>query len=136
MITIVILVMIASLLSVRPLKYAILIIALSTCTALFLFKLSLSSWMPLVLIIVFSSGMITLFIYISSLAPIRKRKQKYPLLPLLLFRFWYPLKLKKDTIKLFTSQTFFIFIILILVLTILVISCQSFNPHQAMTSTF
>jgi hypothetical protein len=77
-------------------------------------------------------------VYVSSLAPNKKRNQNHPyIFPLILLRVYSSLEFrKKSSIRIFSSQTFFIIVIIILIFTMLAISFQGFNPQQSMASSY
>nr|SPC34978.1 NADH dehydrogenase subunit 6 [Paraleius leontonychus] len=133
--------MMKTLKSMNPTKYAFLILTCSLVTSAGLFKISTVSWMPLTLIMIFSSGMMTLFIYVSSLAPNEKSKSSHSWMwALLLVMSMSPkahtLSTTKQSMKTFSHQTLILIMTAILILTMLAISSQSFNPQQTMSSTF
>nr|QYF07812.1 NADH dehydrogenase subunit 6 [Oribatula sakamorii] len=127
--------------SMNPINLTIALLVISILIALLLFKAILSSWLAFILILTFSSGMLTLFIYAASLTPNEKSKQKgFPIfmIVLILMSIQTPMKptSMKTSMKSFSSQTFIMIMTSILILTMISISKHSFNPQQSISTSF
>jgi hypothetical protein len=121
---------------------AIFIIIISITTTYILFKATLSRWLSFIVIITFSSGIITLFIYTASLAPNEERKIKKSkiiiAIPLIFLIITIPINNKeiKKTIKIFTNQIIILIIGTVLILVIVSISSHGHNPTQTISTSF
>nr|QFG71650.1 NADH dehydrogenase subunit 6 [Oribatula sp. XFX] len=128
--------------SMSPMTVAISLLAISILSSTVVFKGSLSSWMPFVLILTFSSGMMTLFIYVTSLSPNEKTKTKKSMvlltLPMLIL-VSQPntnAKMMKESMKAFSSNVTMIIMATILLASMLAIAMHTYNPMQSMYSSF
>jgi CDP-diglyceride synthetase len=125
----------------RPSSIAILLLAYSIIATKPLYQISRRRWLPFVLILTFSSGMITLFIYASSLLSNEKnttKKNKKPIVALLALSYAsitqpFP---TQERIKSFSSQAPLILIATLLIMTIAALTAHSHHPFQTLNSSF
>ena len=128
--------------SMNPIALSISILIMSIARRIILFKRIINRWISYVLILTFSSGIMTLFIYVSSLSPNEKSKTNKTrgiFIPLTLFIFLVPNISPsniKESIKIFSSQTPIMVITIILLVTIFSIVKQRFHPNQTTSSNF
>ena len=126
---------------INPLIISISIIALSIITAVIIFKTTMSRWLAFVLILTFSSGIITLFIYASSLSPNEKTKtkkhRKFIVLIIIAATIphSHPIQIK-ESIKIFSNQVTIMIIITVLIATMVSISIHGYSPYQPISSNF
>jgi hypothetical protein len=109
--------------------------------ATIIYKTTFLRLLSFLIILVFASGIIILFIYASSLSPLQVNKieKSAPLLFILLLRVAasQPSQLiKTDRIKIFTRKLIVPILAILLIFTILSISLQGWNPLQTLSSTF
>lgn len=123
-----------------PLLLSIRVIVFSIIITKELFIIRNSSWLSLVLILTFSSGIITLFVYAASLAPNEKKsKTSFKIILLCgLLPILSQITLPKQIhfIKTFSSRNIIVLIVLILLLVIITITRFSFHPNQTLSSSF
>jgi anaerobic C4-dicarboxylate transporter len=123
----------------NPITIAVSLITASILLTPYLYKNLARRWIPLVLILTFSSGIITLFIYTASLASNETNKRKKKLYPLLLILATPPLITQKKTqirIKTFSAYNMILILGGILVITLMALTSQAHNPNQTLTSSF
>jgi uncharacterized membrane protein YhaH (DUF805 family) len=125
--------------TINPISLAVSLMAASIIITPYLYKTLTRSWIPLVIILTFSSGMITLFIYTASLAANETNKTKKKMYPLLLVIIAPPMFMQKKTqesIKSFSSYTAIMILARILMVTLVAITTQAHNPNQTLSSSF
>ncbi len=127
----------------NPFKLSISLLVLSvTVSATIIFKTA-SVWIPSIILLTFSSGMMVLFSYASSLSPLDTTKKEdvkglIKLLPLfLLIQYTVEMELRPECfMKEFTSGFSLTVTILVLILFIIPIMENCFNPITPMQSSF
>jgi len=127
--------------TLNPFNVSFSILVISLILSISIFKLTISRWMAFVMILTFSSGIITLFLYTSSTASneTSKTKKRWIFIRILIITAIstnQPKKKETLTIKLFSSQSFIITIGIILIMTIVFVSNQSHHPNQSIFSSF
>lgn len=126
---------------INPTTIALSILTISLMVSVVIFKKTLVRWLAFVLILTFSSGMITLFIYVASLSPNEKIKinKKNLILVVTILIARVPIinsEVSKISIKTFSRQTFIFVIAIIILVRIVAIATQRYNPTQAASSNF
>jgi len=126
---------------IRPLRLSITLLLISIISTKIIYKECASSWLPFVVIITFSSGMITLFIYTTSITSNEKNKiTKKPLIMLIVLATLTLKKVRSEkpsiNIKSFSMQNLLILIGIILILTLLAVSSHGHHPNQTLNSSF
>jgi len=126
---------------VRPLRLSIVLLTTSILSTKLIYKECTSRWLPFVVIITFSSGIITLFIYATSITSNEKTKIRKKTILILIISAVLTLKKVRHVnpslnIKSFSIQNLLILIAIILILTLLAVSSHGHHPNQTLNSSF
>jgi hypothetical protein len=125
---------------INPISIAVCLVIISITLTPYLYKNITRRWVPLILILTFSSGIMTLFIYAASLTANEKTKKTRKAYPLAIaIAFSPPLisqRKAKTGIKSFSTYTTMILLATILIVTLVALTSQAHNPNQTLTSSF
>ena len=127
--------------NINPITIATSIIILSILSTNTIYKNLMSRWLPFIIILTFSSGMITLFLYTASLSSNEKTKQKKIVITVLITVSAISstkVMQNKTTqqIKNFSASTTYPLMIIILILTIITITSITSTPTQTISSSY
>lgn len=127
--------------TIRPISLAITILVISIMSTIPIYKASARRWISFILIITFSSGIITLFIYTASLLnnEVNKTKKNKTLMLIIIIAASIPQTQQTKTqrsIKNFSKRPTIIIMASILIITIIAIVRHGHRPHQTLNSSF
>uniref|UniRef100_UPI00315DD9A5 NADH dehydrogenase subunit 6 n=1 Tax=Allonothrus sinicus TaxID=3138099 RepID=UPI00315DD9A5 len=124
-----------------PISLSVMILTVSIMLTTPIYKSTGSGWIPFILIITFSSGMMTLFMYTASLAnnEVNKSKKKTLTTAILLTPLMIPHTHQNKTqssMKVFSKQSMMMMMMMMLIITMMALASHGHSPHQTLNSSF